>query len=260
MPSPFPGMDPFLENQEWEDFHSRMITALSDRLSPGVQPDYVVRVERRIYVERPDEDTDTFRRADVAILAMDSGPAAGLHGSTDSCAVAVECELPMSVERQETYLIVRERETMEVVTVIELLSPANKRHRSDGRREYLSKRNEFLSSSSHLVELDFLRGGERLPVIGSLPPGDLYAIVSRAYRRPRCSVYAWTLRNKLPTIPIPLKRGDADAQISLQEVFDIVWQRARYDLSLNYKTPLDPPFSAVESEWAKTVIEPGPAP
>ena len=171
----------------------------------------------------------------------------------ETSAVAVECELPMSIERQETYLIVRERETMEVVTVIELLSPANKRPRSDGRREYLSKRNEFLSSSSHLVELDFLRGGERLPVIGSLPAGDFYAIVSRAYRRPRCSVYAWTLKDKLPAIPIPLKRGDADAQVSLQEVFDIVWQRARYDLSVNYKTPVDPPFSAVESEWVKTL-------
>lgn len=253
MPSPFPGMDPFLENQEWEDFHTTFNTVLRERLATRVEPEYLVRVERRIYVERPDEDTDTFRRADVAILAMDSGPATGLLGATDSSAVAVECELPMSVERQETYLIVRERDTMEVVTVIELLSPANKRHRSDGRREYLSKRNEFLSSSSHLVELDFLRGGERLPVIGSLPAGDFYAIVSRAYRRPRCSVYAWTLKDKLPAIPIPLKRGDADAQVSLQEVFDIVWQRARYDLSVNYKTPVDPPFSAVESEWVKTL-------
>ncbi len=254
MPSPFPGMDPFLESQEWEDFHSRMITALSDRLSPGVQPDYVVRVERRIYVERPEEDTDTFRRADVAILAMDSGPATGLLETTDSSAFAVECELPMPVERQETYLVVRERESMEVVTVIELLSPANKRPRSDGRREYLSKRNEFLSSSSHLVELDFLRGGKRLPVIGSLPPGDFYAIVSRAYRRPRCSVYAWTLKNKLPTIPIPLKRSDVDAQVALQEVFDIVWQRARYDLSVIYRISPDPPFNAIETEWAKTLL------
>jgi len=246
-------MDPFLESQEWEDFHSRMITALSDRLSPRVQPDYVVRVERRIYVERPDENTDSIRRADVAILAMDSGPATGSLGATDTTAVAVECELPMPVERQETYLIIRERESMEVVTVIELLSPANKRYRSDGRREYLSKRNEFLSSSSHLVELDLLRGGERLPVVGKLPRGDCYAIVSRSYRRPRCSVYAWTMTDKLPTIPIPLKRGEADAEVSLQEIFDIVWERARYDLSLNYNKPPEPPFNATESEWAKTL-------
>ena len=69
--------------------------------------------------------------------------------------------------RRETYLVVRDRETMQVVTVIELLSPSNKRRNGDGRREYLTKREEFLSSSTHLVELDFLRGGLRLPVIGA---------------------------------------------------------------------------------------------
>ncbi|MCA9010910.1 MAG: DUF4058 family protein [Planctomycetaceae bacterium] len=75
----------------------------------------------------------------------------------------------------------------------------------------------FLSSPTHLVELDLLRGGMRLPVVDTLPPGDYYAIVSRAKRRPKCEVYAWTLHEKLPVIPIPLKLGDADATVPLQK-------------------------------------------
>ena len=245
MPSPFPGMDPFLEAQEWEDFHTRLMTAFSDRLSPAVEPDYLIRVERRVYVERVGEEPETMRRADIAVIAVDSGSATGILSQTPGT-IAVECDLPMPIERFETYLVVRDRETMQVVTVIELLSPANKRRSGDGRREYLTKRREFLASPSHLVELDLLRGGVRLPVIGSLPPGDFYAIVSRANRRPRCDVYAWTLFDKLPPIPIPLKRGDADAVVPLQEVFDTVYQRARYDLSVKYDAPLDPPLNESE--------------
>ena len=212
MPSPYPGMDPFLEMQEWDDFHPTFNTVLREFLSPALEPDYLVRVERRVYLERAGAEPETMLR--------------------------------------ETYLVVRDRETMQVVTVIELLSPSNKRRNGDGRREYLTKREEILTSSTHLVELDFLRGGLRLPVVGSLPPGDYHAIISRANRRPRCEVYAWTLRDRLPSIPIPLKLGDDDAVVSLQEVFETVYQRARYDLSVKYDAALDPPLNESEQQWA----------
>ena len=212
MPSPFPGMDPFLEMQESDDFHTTFNTVLREFLSPALEPDYLVRVERRVYLERAGAEPETMLR--------------------------------------ETYLVVRDRETMQVVTVIELLSPSNKRRNGDGRREYLTKREEILTSSTHLVELDFLRGGLRLPVVGSLPPGDYHAIISRANRRPRCEVYAWTLRDRLPSIPIPLKLGDDDAVVSLQEVFETVYQRARYDLSVKYDAALDPPLNESEQQWA----------
>ncbi|MEJ7594037.1 MAG: DUF4058 family protein [Planctomycetaceae bacterium] len=245
MPSPFPGMDPFLETQEWEDFHTRFMTAFSDRLSPAVEPDYLIRVERRVYVEHVGEESETMRRADITVIAVESGPATGILSKTPGTN-AVECDLPMPIERFETYLVVRDRETMQVVTVIELLSSANKRRNGDGRREYLTKRVEILSSPTHLVELDLLRGGMQLSVVGSLPPGDFYAIISRVKRRPRCEVYAWTLRDTLPSIPIPLKPGDADAVVPLQEVFDTVYQRARYDLSVKYDATFDPPLNESE--------------
>jgi len=92
----------------------------------------------------------------------------------------------------------------------------------------------------------------RLPVVGTLPAGDDYAIISRAKLRPKCEVYAWTLNDKLPVIPIPLKLGDADASVPLQDVFDIVYQRARYDLSVKYDAPLDPPLTPNELRWVQS--------
>jgi hypothetical protein len=67
MPSPFPGMDPFLENQEWEDFHTTFNTVLREQLAPTLRPDYLVRVERRVYLEHPGTEPETMRNADMAI-------------------------------------------------------------------------------------------------------------------------------------------------------------------------------------------------
>ena len=256
MPSPFPGMDPFLESQEWEDFHTTFNTVLRERLGPALEPKYLVRVERRVYLESVGGEPETMRRADVAIVTVDArpgdtGPAVGLL-SPEAASMTAECELPMPIERQETYLVIRERETMKVITVIELLSPSNKRSKGDGRHEYMMKRQEILSSPTHLVELDLLRGGMRQPVIGTLPPGDYYAVISRAKRRPKCEVYAWTLNDKLPVIPIPLQLGDPDATVPLQDVFDLVYQRARYDLSVKYTAPLDPPLTPDELKWVES--------
>ncbi|MBI4603374.1 MAG: DUF4058 family protein [Planctomycetes bacterium] len=218
MPSPFPGMDPYIEDQEWEDFHTRLNTVAGEMLAPIVEPRYVVRVERRVYV------------------------------------APVECVLPMPQERRETYLVVRDRETLDVVTVVETLSPANKAPGNRGRELYLSKRDEVLQSRSHLVELDLLRGGLRLPALGGLPPGDYYAVVSRRPRRPRADAYAWTVRKALPPIPIPLKDGDPDASLDLQAAFATVYDRACYHLSIDYELPLSLPLSEAAAAWARDVV------
>ncbi len=253
MPSPFPGMDPYLERQEWDDFHTRLNTAIADALSPALQPRYVVRVERRIYVEDPYrgvEELDHFRRADVAILVAGRARAKAENGGGVGLA-PVECELLMPEERRETYLVIRERKTMAIVTVVETLSPGNKRLGGDGRRAYLEKRAEVISSRSHLVELDLLRGGERLPMSTELPPGDYYAIVSRANRRPKANVYAWSVRMPLPGVPIPLKNADPDVMLDLQAVFTSVYDRARYDLTLDYSARLLPPLERPDASWAR---------
>lgn len=214
MPSPFPGMDPYVEMQEWDDFHSAFHAKMSEELAPLIEPRYVARIARRIYTEHM---------------------------------------VPRAEERREAYLVIRECETKEVITVIETLSPANKRTSSDGRERYLEKRQEILQSHSNLVEIDLLRGGARLPMIGS-PAGDYVAIVSRSRRRPKASSYAWTLRQPMPTIAIPLKGDDADVPLDLQKVFTTTYERARYQLSLDYAAELHPALSGADLEWMRSLL------
>ena len=120
MPSPFPGMDPFIEDQEWEDFHSTFNTVMREALAPGVEPRYIVRVERRVYVEHGLEAEDQVRWADVSVLW--SGTEAPVAVATPAMAgtslMPVECLLPGPQERRETYLVIREIPSMEIVTVI----------------------------------------------------------------------------------------------------------------------------------------------
>ena len=206
-------------------------------------------------MEFPGDPDPLFRRPDVSVLW--TGETAGGTAVAAEPATSLEpfdCELAMPEERRETYLLVRLLETMEVVTVLETLSPANKRPGGDGWREYLQKRKEVLHSQSHLVELDLLRGGARLPMMGPLRPADYYAIVSRRQRRPRAAVYAWTIRDRLPTVPVPLMKGDPDVPLDLQAAFTTVYDRARYDLSLNYHADLQPPPRDADAEWMRGLL------
>ena len=242
MKSPFPGLDPFIENQEWTDFHHALIEMISELLVPEVEPRYLVRVERRVYVEHAVDDESDFVAvgiSDVAVVEA-AGALSQPHASAVATLEPVKCVLPMPVTRRESYLVIRDRENRDVVTVVEVLSPANKRSGSDGRREYLEKRDEILQSQSHLVEIDLLRGGERLPVRSPLPPADYYAIVSRRQERPHADVFGWSLREALPTIPVPLRVEDGDVPLNLAEAFTAVYRRKRYDLSLDYTASLSP--------------------
>jgi hypothetical protein len=221
MPSPFPGMDPFLEDQAWKDFHHEVISVIRESLTQRVVPRYVVRVDERVYVEHQPEERPGVIEPDV----------------------------------REAFLTVRLRETMDVATVIEVLSPTNKRAGSDGRKEYLKKREEVLLSSAHLVELDLLRGGARLPTNEPLPPGDYYALICRRRRRPRAEVYAWPLRHPLPTIPVPLTGEDPDVALDLQEVFTTVYDRAAYQYSIDYAAVVEPPLPEADAAWARELLK-----
>jgi len=157
----------------------------------------------------------------------------------------------------EVFLTLRDRQTAAVVTVIEILSPDNKRPGGTGRGQYLTKRDTVLQSSANLVELDLLRGGARLPTVEPLPPGDYYTFVSRAPQWPEVEVYAWFLPDPLPGLPIPLKEGDPDACLDLEAVFTSVYDRAGYDYSLDYTRPIEPPLSEEAAAWVGQVLELG---
>jgi len=240
MASPFPGMDPYLEGSEWEDFHARFIQAIAADLEEQVLPRYIVRSEKRVYLEHVASGLERSVRPDVVVLEpVGAGAGAGRRSAAQSPPEPATLTLPMPEEVEEAYLTVRRAETHEVVSVIELLSPGNKRRGGAGQRAYLDKRDQILCSPIHLVELDLLRGGERLLTDQELPPGDYYVFVSRARRRPRVEVYAWSVQQPMPVVPVPLSAGDADAHLDLQALFTEVYNHARYDLSLNYQRPLE---------------------
>jgi hypothetical protein len=140
--------------------------------------------------------------------------------------------LPMPTEQRERYIAIVSLPNRELVTVIELLSPANKRVGADGRREYLRKREQILQSAVHLVEIDLLLKGERLPTVEPLPEGDYYAFVSRSEYRPAVEVYHWRREERMPTIPIPLLREDGEVYLDLQAVYEETYARARYEARL----------------------------
>ena len=257
MPSPFPGMDPFIESQVWEDFHYRLMVVMSDPLTERLRPRYLVKVEERVYVEHWLDGQTEVIRPELTILERRGGAPFGT-GQMTAVMEPVLVTVPIPEAKRELFLTVRLRDSLEVVTVIEVLSPTNKRAGSDGRREYLTKRETVLRSLVHLVELDLLRAGERLPTIEPPPPADYYAFVGRRQDRPRMRVYPWTLRHRLPTLPIPLADGDPDVPLDLQAVFTTVYDRAGYDYGLDYRRPVEPPLAEADSAWAQALLQPPP--
>lgn len=258
MPSPFPGMDPFIEAQEWTDFHSRYINILSDQLTPDLRPRFTTRIERRVYVESVGDKQSIVPDVTITNSQRDTGPADSGFGSSPASSVAttiapVECPLVMPVEHRESYLVIRNRQDQRVVTVIELLSPANKRS-GTGRDVYLEKRSEVLASRTNLIELDFLRGGQRMPMAAPLPTGEYFAIVCRR-GRVIADVYAWPLAHRLPVIPVPLDRDVAEVPLDLQQAFETTFERAAYLDTLRYSEPLSPPLSDEQQLWFSKQIK-----
>lgn len=143
-----------------------------------------------------------------------------------------------------------------MVTVIELLSPENKASGEGGIDAYLKKRAQLIASGVNLVEIDLLRGGERLPIRG-LPSGDFYVYVGRTQRESECEVCAWALKMPLPTIPIPLLQGEQETNLDLAAAFRTTYEAAFYDRRLPYQQPLEPRPSDDEVEWIKQLLSRG---
>lgn len=256
MPSPFPGMDPYLENPGlWPDVHHRIITASSDLLTEQLRPKYYVRVEQRVYVS---DETDPGRRVIAPDLRIAERP--GWEGRPPSPGeaagtAALEVAEPIIItlveeEIRESRLEVIDREQRLVVTVIEVVSPTNKVANSRGRASYLQKRREVLASPSHWVEIDLLRQGEDLIVPMLLPRCEYHVHLSRADKRPDWTVWPIRLHQRLPVIPIPLRAGDPDARLDLQAVLSTIYDRAAYDLEIDYRAETVPPLPPDLATWA----------
>lgn len=254
MPSPFPGMDPYLEqNDTWEDFHLRFIAHAGDMLAGDVGDNYLVKIEARIYVRQLSEEERHFTgRADAAVTEA-AGAATQRAGGTALLSAPIDLVLPETEMQREPYLEVRDRRDRRVVTVLELLSPANKTPGAD-REAYLAKRRTLLRSMTHLVEIDLRRGGTR-PQFPALPSCDYYALVSRYQDRPHVGLWPIGLRERLPPIPVPLTPPDADVVLDLQALLQRVYDAAGYGKYIYAEKP-QPPLAAADDAWASALLPP----
>lgn len=212
MPSPFPGMNPYLEQPIfWSEFHSRLIVAIADALAPSLLPKYYIGVETRTY-------------------------------------------LNSSVEVRERYISVREAGTDAVITVIEVLSPKNKR-KGKGRFSYEEKRQQILGSMSHLVEIDLLRGDEPMAMKGVDSISDYRIVVSQHERRPIADLYAFTLREEIPKFLLPLKEPLETIIVDLQSIVSGIYDRGGYVIRIDYKQLVPPPpLSQIDRQWVEELI------
>jgi hypothetical protein len=142
-----------------------------------------------------------------------------------------------------------------VITVIELLSPANKLSKL-GREQYERKRLDILSSQTNLIEVDLLRDGEPMTFIGQATneESDYHIIVSRAEERPNASAYFFTVYDPIPNIPVPLRIAEAEPPLPLNHILHTLYEEAGYDLAIDYSLPAEPPLSSEAAVWAQTLF------
>ncbi len=246
MPTPFPGMDPYLENPSiWPNVHNSLIVALRDDLAPRLRPKYYVAVEERTYITEPAGGNTFVARPDVSVVHE---PAVTYGVVTASVAtVPITVELPVPDEITETYLQIQEVDSGRVVTVLEILSPTNKRP-GRGRDIYERKRLYLLGTLTHLVEIDLLRAGTP-PTTFNRPESHYAILVSRSQRRPKADLLPFNIPQPIPTFHLPLQKDDEEPEVDLGRLLPELYDRAGYDLRLDYTGEPDPPLDEETAEW-----------
>lgn len=257
MPSPFPGMDPYLEDpNEWGEVHLRLIAESAKQLNQILPDGFRAKIDQYVRIEDQDqnEERNWRRNPDVFIPAPFSPGAAFRNGHSMAVLEAPTVEtvlLPGPVVKHRR-LLIQSADGRNILTAIELLSPSNKTPGKD-RDSYLAKRSEFLGAGTNLVEIDLLRGGNRLPFGRPHPPTtDYYILVSATERRPTTSIWAFSVRQPMPVFGIPLSSELGHVPLDLNRCLASVYEDGRYSLT-DYSKPAVPPLNALDADWASSL-------
>ncbi len=255
MASPFPGMDPYLEGEMWQEFHETFANAIRAALITQLRPKYVALLAKRYVIDQPGlgilQPTDWVVYPDVHIVRPSHLPASG-QPSMGGVAVmepTVEMRSPVLEEIPVLSIEVRDVAERRLVTLIEILSPVNKR--GQGFREYTERRLELMQTATHILEIDLLTQGQRIQLIGQLPSAPYYVFLSRVQRRPRTQVWAIPLQDPLPRVPVPLLPPDDDVVLDLQAALDACFDLVGYEYLLDYQ--VEPPAGLNEEERSWTI-------
>ena len=250
MRPPFPGMDPWLEHPSlWPDVHNSLIVALRDNLAPILAPRYYISLQERIQMIRPD-DHPLIGIPDLSVIIHHPVQPASQLPLADVDVI----ELDFSIDEvHESYLEIFNTETREVVTVVEVLSPINKQG-SKGRAEYENKRDAIFASLTNFVEIDLLRAGKPMPMSKQVK-SDYRIMVLRGIERRRGWLYPFSVRKPIPPFPLPLLPGDITPTVDLNALLHSLYDRAHFDLQIDYTKPPAPPLNDEDSAWALEVIK-----
>jgi Protein of unknown function (DUF4058) len=268
MKSPFPGMDPYLE-RHWGDVHQRIITYTCDWLSARLPSDLRARMQERVYVEVPDVRRSEYY-PDVRVIERPrawstSGgtalaePPSATEAESGDFAPADPLLIHLDIEPvTESYIeIIDVKSGHRIVTTIEVLSPTNKLA-GEGQDLYLNTRTDMKLAGVNVVEIDLLRGGHRVLLMGSqlIPPSHRTAYqicVWRAAQRWQVEVYRVPLRERLPVFRVPLRPTDRDVLIDLQAIIDQCYRNGGYD-DIDYLGEPEPELSAPDRDWADRLL------
>jgi hypothetical protein len=240
-------MDPYLENPSGHNFHHRLISAIAISLGPQLRPKYRVVVEEAIY-QTEGQDSVLVGVPDVTIQK-----AKGTQSNTEATlsttvAQPILVDLPMPEVVRQGYLEIREVATSEVVTVIEVLSPTNKRP-GEGRRTYEAKRQVILASATNLVEIDLLRQWAPIVQLPEQLQTHYRILVSASFQRPQASLYSFNLSDPIPAFPLPLQETESEPIVNLQNLLGDIYDQSGYDLVIDYSQPPVPALKEADSVW-----------
>ncbi len=239
MPTPFPGMDPYLEAEEsWRDVQLSLTVKLTETITARLRPRYVVRLKERHYVQV--ESPWAFRKEPFLPTAEESTK-------------PIRVILPIPEEMKEIYLEVTSIPDHVVVTTIEILSPANKQT-GKGRDLYLRRRERLLCGISNLVEIDLQRIGQPMPILDEIPKSDYRILVHRRHQRPWADLYVFSVRDPIPVFPLPLQQDEDEPLIDLNPILHQLYDLAGYDLRIDYRRDPDPPLTNADAAWADALL------
>ncbi|BCX04622.1 MAG: hypothetical protein KatS3mg053_2560 [Candidatus Roseilinea sp.] len=235
-------MDPYLEGEMWQEFHETLAGEIRAQLLPKLAPKYVALLSKRYVIQHV--SAPLMGVAARRVIYPDvhvTQPPRILEPAIEYGVPAPTVELISPLEEQVpvTGVEVRDVANRTLVTVIEILSPVNKQ--DPGAAEYHQRRLELLKTRTHLLEIDLLRGGKRIMLVGELPAAPYFVFLSRWQRRPVTEVYAIQLRQPLPRVPVPLLPPDPDIVLDLQAAIDACFRLVGYERLLSYDQPPPPP-------------------
>jgi Protein of unknown function (DUF4058) len=258
MPSPFPGMDPYLERPTlWPDVHHELISEIRASLTRQLRPRYFTQVQERVYISTEDDPGRIIMIPVIQVFSPNQGRQPRIPAGGDGVELAEPIVVETLLEEtiREPYLEILNVENHKDVTVIEVLSPDNKVSRSQGLESFRLKRETIIKSRSHWVEIDLLRGGISLAVRKRIRAHEYFVHISPVSLRAKRQGLVWPIRlsQRLPIIRIPLG-GKEDAQLELQAVVDTIYDRVGYDQVINYAKEPVPPLNKEWKAWADQLL------